>query len=294
VRFRTYAKLNLHLRVGGRRRDGYHDIDTILCGIDLFDELEFGAPSEGIVTVDVSPGDGIDPATLPQPAENLVSIAAAALAERGAGDRRVAVKLEKNVPIGAGLGGGSANAAGALIALNEMWKLELDAAALSSIAQTIGSDVPYCLVGGTARATSRGERVTRVSVTTDMCFVLGVSKQPLSTHNVYAAWDKVGVSGPDSTAMTRALGAGDVEQVAKLLHNDLEPPAFSIRPELSDRKAAMTEAGALGSAMSGSGPTIFGVARDSNHAASIGASLQSTFDRVLIVSPHAVCVERLG
>ena len=205
-----------------------------------------------------------------------------------------AIEIDKRIPIGAGLGGGSGNAAGVIAGLNEVWELGLDSGRLSGLALDIGADVPYCLTGGTALATGRGERTTPLTAPETLWFVLGVSNEPLLTRDVYEAFDarrdmaEVG-SGP----MRLALGRGDVVAVAALVHNDLEPPAFRLRPGLAQLKAAMLEAGALGAVMSGSGPTIVGLARDRDHATAIAEAAKPSFDRVVVSSSRPVCVERL-
>ena len=127
-----------------------------------------------------------------------------------------------------------------------------------------------------------------------MHFVLGISNEPLWTREVYRAWDDLPKPEDVSSAsMTLALGSGDADEVALLLHNDLEPAAFSMRPELAEKKDAMRAAGALGAGMSGSGPTIFGIASDASHARSVAGSLEGVFDRVLVVASTPQCVERL-
>jgi 4-diphosphocytidyl-2-C-methyl-D-erythritol kinase len=119
-------------------------------------------------------------------------------------------------------------------------------------------------------------------------------EKPLSTAEVYDAWDEIETHSDVSSApMTLALGAGDVPEIASLMHNDLEPAAFVLRPELEDKKAAFLEAGALGAVMSGSGPTIFGVARDEEHARSLAAAVRDHFDRVVPLTSRGECIERL-
>jgi 4-diphosphocytidyl-2-C-methyl-D-erythritol kinase len=226
--------------------------------------------------------------------ENLVAIAAERLIERGANNGGIAVEIVKRIPFGAGLGGGSGNAAGILVALNELWDMRLSIEDLHEVAGLIGSDVPYCLGGGTALATARGEQLTQLPSSISMTFVLGISNEPMSTREVYEAWDDVQPAEEISSApMTLALGSGDVEEVASLLHNDLESASFKLRPELRDLKEVMRKSGALGAAMSGSGPTIFGLARSPEHAAEIEEAVRGDFDRVEVVTSTDQCVERL-
>lgn len=293
LRLRTNAKLNLFLRVMGRRSDGYHELESIFHGVGLADDLEVRPTSSRKVDVDMQLDEGLV-GDVPTPMDNLVAIAAQRLIELGGRNAGIEIKITKRVPLGAGLGGGSGNAAGILVALNELWDMDLDIQDLHEVAGAIGSDVPHCLGGGTALATARGEHLTPLPSPVSMHFVLGISNQPLMTRDVYNAWDELDRGQEvSSTPMTLALGSGDAQEVALLLHNDLEPAAFSLRPELADKKKAMQEAGVLGTGMSGSGPTIFGIASDQSHAESVAGRLHGAFDRVLVVDSTSQCVERL-
>jgi 4-diphosphocytidyl-2-C-methyl-D-erythritol kinase len=292
VRFRTNAKVNLFLRVIGRRPDGYHEVETILHGIGLADDISISPTTNGLVDVEMVVEEAMD--GLPPLEENTVYLAAQRLVERGAKHEGVRIDITKRIPIGAGLGGGSGNAAGAIVMLAESWEMGLDRAALLEIAALVGADVPYCIEGGTALATSRGEDLTSLPTSETMWFVLGISSRPLLTAHVYEAFDDRGYESDAQVApMTMAIGAGDVEGVASLLHNDLEAAALGLRPELVAKKEAMISAGALGAVMSGSGPTIFGVARDEDHARAVARAVESEFDRVMLVHSVQACIERL-
>jgi 4-diphosphocytidyl-2-C-methyl-D-erythritol kinase len=220
--------------------------------------------------------------------------AAQRLIDRGGINDGVRIAITKRIPIGAGLGGGSGNAAGILIALNEMWGMDLAVEEVLKVAGLVGTDVPYCIGGGTALATSRGEELTALPVRQDLWLVLGLSFDPVMTRDAYEAWRPV-ESGADvgSAPMTLALGAGDVSEIAALLHNDLEPAIFQLRPELDRKKESMIAAGALGASVSGSGPTIFGVALDESHARSVAAAVAEEFDDAVAVVSQAQCIERL-
>ncbi len=293
LHLRTNAKINLFLRVMGRRPDGYHELESIFHGVGLADDLEVRATMSGEVDVDMQLTDGLV-GDVPSPADNLVAIAAQRLIERGGRNEGIEIKITKRIPLAAGLGGGSGNAAGILVALNELWNMDLDVQDLQEVAGRVGSDVPYCLAGGTALATARGEHLTPLPSPSSMHFVLGISNDPLFTGDVYNAWDELD-RGPEvsSAPMTLALGSGDAEEVALLLHNDLEPAAFALREGLAEKKTVMEEAGALGAGMSGSGPTMFGIASDRDHAETIAGRLHGVFDRVVVVDSTAQCVERL-
>lgn len=294
TRIKTHAKLNLFLRVLGRRADGYHEVETILHGIEMGDDIEVRLTDTGKVDVEMILADSVAD-LLPPSEQNTVWHAAQHLIERGAPNEGVHIRIVKRIPIGAGLGGGSGNAAGVLVALNELWKTELNRDGLLDLAGRVGSDVPYCISGGTALATARGESLTPLPSPETMWFVLGISHSPLLTRDVYAAWepDPDGEAG-GSAEMTLAIGGGDVVEVASLLYNDLERPAFALRPELAERKEALVAAGALGASLSGSGPTLFGIASDEDHARAVAAAVDGAFDKVVVTSSRPECIERLS
>ena len=293
MRLRTHAKLNLFLRVVGRRADGYHEIESIFHGIDLADDIEINETAGHSVNVDMrSEADTMDEVPLE---ENLIYRAAQNLIEHGGGARRgVKIDVIKRIPVGGGLGGGSGNAAGALLALSRLWNMELTRERLLELAGAIGSDVAYCIAGGTVLATARGEQLTQIPAPREMWFVLGISREPLLTRDVYSAWDELGHEEEvTSSMMAPALGAGDVNEVASLLHNDLERPAFMLRPELSGKKQAMLAAGVLGAGMTGSGPTMFGILEEEGSAREVAAKVRPEFDRVVVARSAPRCVEFL-
>ena len=293
IRLRTHAKINLFLRVLGRRPDGYHEIESIFHGISLADDITVRATEGHDVDVDIQvargPGTGV-----PKREDNLAYLAAQALIERGVTASGVSIDITKRIPIGAGLGGGSGNAAGVLVALNDLWGARLPTDDLNDLGATVGSDVPYCLTGGTMLVTGRGENLSSLPSPGDLHFVLGISDEPLYTKDVYERLDSLGTDGEvGSAAMTLALGAGDAAEVAELLHNDLEPAAFSLRPELEELKKVILGAGALGAGLTGSGPTLFGLASDEDHGRDIADKIGDRFDHVEVVRSTQHCVELL-
>jgi 4-diphosphocytidyl-2-C-methyl-D-erythritol kinase len=289
IRVRACAKVNLFLRVLGARSDGYHDIETIFHGVSLCDELAF-APRPTGVEIRTAPGAR---GVLPPVRDNLIARAAQLFADQAA-RRGVSVRVVKRIPVGGGLGGGSVDAAATLVALNELWDLGLDAAGLSRAATALGSDVAYFLAGGTVLATGRGEKLVPIASPAALWLVLGISDVPLLTRDVYARWDKHRTRGPTSSALVDALGRGDVSAVGARLHNDLEPAAISLRPELAAARDVLLDAGALGAAVSGSGPTVFGLAGSEDHARSLAAAVSARFDAVEVVRGATTSVEVLG
>lgn len=293
IRARTNAKLNLFLRVLGKRPDGYHEIETVFHGIGLADDLVITPTDTGRIEVDMV----LEPpltGDLPEAEENLAWSAARRLEELGALSPGVSIAITKRIPMGAGLGGGSGNAAGVLVLLNELWDARHDERRLLDIAGELGADVPYCIGGGTVLATGRGENLTRLPPPKEMWFVLGLTATHMSTMEVYERWEDAKTpEGFGSAPLVLALGDGNVDEVGPLLRNDLESPAFSMLPELRDKKESLIEAGALGAMLSGSGPTLYGIAADRAHAGSIAARVEGSFDRVLVVSSRPTCLERL-
>ncbi|MFN2489718.1 MAG: 4-(cytidine 5'-diphospho)-2-C-methyl-D-erythritol kinase [Actinomycetota bacterium] len=292
IHVRTNAKINLFLRVVGARPDGLHEIETVFHCVGLADELEVSANEEGgfslEVVVDARTGDH-----LPSPEENLVARAAEALAWRARVRTEAAIRLVKRIPVGAGLAGGSGNAAGALHALNELWGADLDAAALAEVGAGLGSDVPFCLAGGTVLAGGRGDELTPLPPPATLWFVLGMSLRPLPTRDVYRAFDELGSAATEEAArLVAALARGDVAAIAAALHNDLEAPAIALRPGLAADKAALLDSGALGACVAGSGPTLFGLVPDEGAGVMLARSVEDRFDRVEVVSSRALCVER--
>lgn len=237
----AFAKVNRSLVVLGKRPDGYHEIDTLFQTIDLSDELAF--EEDDRLTLSVDGGD------VPADETNLVLRAARALQAFAGADRGARLRLVKRIPSGAGLGGGSADAAAALLGLNALWGLGLTAAALCPLANSVGSDVAFFLFGGRARGTGRGERIEPLPEAPDESLVLLFPPFGMPTPDVYRALDAPPLAEPPPSR--RAGEASD--------RNDLEAAAERLRPELSALRASLRGAGAVSARLSGSGSTVFGV-----------------------------------
>lgn len=203
--------------------------------------------------------------------------------------------LTKRIPVAAGMAGGSADAAAALVALNHLWQADLDRDALRELAAGLGSDVPFCVSGGTALATGTGTATAQVLARGTYHWVVGISARPLSTPEVYRAYDEVGVaSDVEPDAVLQALRTGDDEALGDALHNDLEVAAIHLLPELARKRDAMLTAGALGAIVSGSGPTVVGLARSAQHAVQLAGEVEHAFDRVEIALSPAGGPELAG
>lgn len=273
VAVRAPAKLNLHLGVGARRPDGYHELTTVFQAVSLYDELRLSPAGELTVTVC---GEGAE--TVPSGRENLAGRAVSALAALAGCSPAVAVAIRKSIPVAGGMAGGSADAAAALLGCDALWGLGLQRPALDTLAAALGSDVPFALHGGTALATGRGERLTTVLGQGDYHWVFALAAGGLATPAVYAELDRLRAAGDsrpggDPQAVLAALRLGDVPALGRALHNDLAEAAFSLRPQLRRVCEAGRELGAVGSVVCGSGPTVALLTRDASDAVKIAAAL---------------------
>lgn len=254
--------MNLALEVLGKRADGYHEIATVLQAVDLFDRLTVEAA--GTISLDTD-----DPA-LPTDDGNLVVRAAILLQKESGVDAGARIGLRKQIPVAAGLGGGSSDAAATLWALNRLWRLRWPKARLDEVAVRLGMDVPFFLGPGRALATGRGEQLDPLPAGGGYALVLVNPRVPLSTREVYervpAGW-RAEATGTER--LIEALRTRNVAKVAAALTNNLEAIVEPILPVVRQMKAALLAAGALGAVMSGSGPTVFGMARSLDHARQI-------------------------
>lgn len=249
----AYAKINLTLGILGIRDDGYHEVEMLMQAVDLHDSLVFEEIPAGIVVESDCPD-------LPPGPENLVFRAAVLLREYTGCRRGVKINLSKNIPVAAGLAGGSTDAAAALRALNSLWDLHLPGEELFNLGGRLGADVPFCLLGGTALARGKGELLTPVEGVKDLGVVLVKPPFGVSTARVYSLYDHLPPGPqPDTQAMLTALWKGDFNLICSLLQNSLERVAIKMYPVLEEIKKSLLEAGAAGALMSGSGPTVFGL-----------------------------------
>ncbi|MFY9774520.1 MAG: 4-(cytidine 5'-diphospho)-2-C-methyl-D-erythritol kinase [Trebonia sp.] len=301
---RVPAKINLQLAVGPLRPDGYHDLVTVFHAIGLFDMVSVAAAEADSVAVT---GEGAG--QVPADGDNLALRAVRALravvaAQAGPG---VAVTINKRIPVAAGLAGGSADAAAALVACNELWRAGLPVRELCEIAAGVGSDVAFAVLGGTAVGRGRGERLTPALMPAARYhWVLAFADGALSTPEVYGTLDRLraadGRAGkaaePElSTELMAALRAGDLERLGRSLSNDLQAPAISLFPALRKTLDVGRESGALGALVSGSGPTCLFLARDARHATDLavalsGAGVCRTVTRASGPVPGATVIER--
>jgi 4-diphosphocytidyl-2-C-methyl-D-erythritol kinase len=263
------AKLNVFLRVLRAREDGYHDLESLVVPISLADAVMV-EPSDSL-RVEVTP-TALAGET-PTGGLNLALVAALTLADACPQAGGALVKVDKRIPIAGGLGGGSADAAATLVALNELWGCGLDPFALEAIAERIGSDVPAMLAARPVLMSGRGERLAPADCA-PLHWVLLVHDFGVRSPDAYRWWDRDGGrSGPDPAPLLDAAAAGDVAELARLLFNDLEAPVAARHPEIAKAKAALLDAGALAAIMAGSGSSVAGLARGEEHALELAAAV---------------------
>ncbi len=273
ITVRAPAKINLHLGVGAVRDDGFHPLDTIYQAVSLYDDVSVTDAADWSVAV-TSVG-GIDVSGVPDDATNIVVRAGQLLAAHHGLDRTASISIAKGIPVAGGMAGGSADAAATLVGLDRLWNLGTSDDDLLALAAELGSDVPFALVGGTAHGTGRGELVEPVADAGSWWWVVVPNPVGLSTPAVYRAFDQLGTGGsavPTSAdAITAALSAPDPD-LAAALHNDLEPAALQLRPDLVATRDVLRAAGAT-SLLSGSGPTYLGLAGSQEQALRVREAL---------------------
>jgi 4-diphosphocytidyl-2-C-methyl-D-erythritol kinase len=265
------AKLNLFFEVLARRNDGYHEIETLMCPIDLYDTLFFREEPDGRVQLQCQQvsshagGNGAHPLELPQPRDNLAVRAVDLLRQQAGVSAGASLRLVKRIPTSAGLGGGSSDAAAALVAANEGWQLGWSPSELAELGAQLGSDVPFFLSGGAAVCRGRGEKVAPMEEAVGLHFVVVRPAEGLSTAAVYAACRPA--QTPRSVdAVRRAMARGDLAEVGRLLFNRLEPAAEGLSPRIGRLKNEFARLDFLGHGMSGSGTSCFGLCRHGRHA----------------------------
>lgn len=270
------AKINLTLEILGRRPDGYHDLRSVMQAISLSDILAFEPAPPGEITLTGGNADA------PPTDNNLVLKAARALNAAAGGGHGARITLTKRIPVGAGLGGGSSDAATTLLALNDLWETGLSTESLSDIASGIGSDVPFFLGSGTALVEGRGERIQNLSVPPPLWIVLAKPVASLGTPDVYREYARRpeprapeghGLVGLVNASRDARLAEKAFRLVAHGLVNDLQPAAIRLCPDIAGIQARLREAGAPITLVCGSGSAVFAVAADEGHARGIATAV---------------------
>ncbi|MEY4347659.1 MAG: hypothetical protein RIS43_78 [Actinomycetota bacterium] len=268
------AKINVSLQVGPLQSDGFHPVETVYQAVDLVDDVIATVGSGITLSVEGAYADHVGPAE-----KNLAYRAASLLAQSAGIDANVHLHIVKRIPVAGGMAGGSADAAGALVACDALWGLQTPREKLLELAAQLGSDIPFSIVGGTAIGRGRGEQLTTLLTRGEFHWVFAASDAGLSTPEVYHAFDALNSDAAHpavSPDLLAALVQGDVKAVGSLLSNSLQEPAFSLRGSLRRVIAAGLSAGALGGIVSGSGPTCAFLAKSHDHAMSLAVELSAS------------------
>lgn len=277
----AYAKLNLTLDVLGKREDGYHDLKSVMQTISMRDDVEIdigtGAPWKLICS----------DANIPANESNLAWKAADIFFNRiGKDPDGIEIRITKRIPMEAGLGGGSADAAAVLRALNKHYGNPMSIGALAEMGALVGSDVPFCVIGGTAMVEGRGERLRKLPDMPECVFVICKPDFSSSTPALYRKIDESTIGKhPDNAAMEAALLAGDILKIAQNLYNVFDPIVTKDRLELNYIKSIFNSYGSLGQQMTGSGSAVFAIVSEFEYAAVICDMLKANYDKVYIAKP---------
>jgi 4-diphosphocytidyl-2-C-methyl-D-erythritol kinase len=274
---RAPGKVNLALCVGGLDEHGYHDLATVFQAVSLFDDITVSPNPGGGIELTIS-GEGAD--VVPTDHTNIAWRAAELLARHLGTVADVSIHIAKGIPVAGGMAGGSADAAGTLVACDALWESHVPREVLYQLASELGADVPFSLHGGTALGLGRGDQLTSVLVRGGFHWVFALAMGGLSTPSVYSKLDELrgdrAIPEPRvPDAVLTALSSGDTTALASALLNDLQAPAVALRADLQRVLNAGLEAGALAGLVSGSGPTCAFLARDHAHAVDIAVNLSS-------------------
>lgn len=277
----AFAKLNLTLDVLGKRADGYHDLQSVMQTISIRDDVEIdvgtGKPWRLLCSAEGIPTDE----------RNLAWKAAKIYCDAmGKDPEGLEIRIVKRIPVGAGLGGGSADAAAVLRALNRHYGEALSVLALAELGAQVGSDVPFCVVGGTAMVEGRGERLRKLPDMPDCIFVVCKPDFSVSTPELYEKIDTVAIPHrPDNQAMESALLAGDLGKVAQNVYNVFDPVVTSEHLELNYIKSICNSYGALTEQMTGSGSAVFAILPSFEYAAVVCEMLKENYPNIYIAKP---------
>jgi len=276
---RAYAKINLGLRILRKREDGYHDIETVFHRINLFDELEFESAESLSMTC--------NSADLPVDERNLCMKAASLMRRRYVVRNGVHITLRKNIPIGAGLGGGSSDAATALLSLARLWELKIKDDEMRSLAVQLGSDVPYFLRNGTAHATGRGETLDYFDLRLPYWIVVVFPKVSISTSWAYA--NARIPNRPATASLINVLveSVDDPRKLTDLLHNDFESLVLHSHPVIDEVRRELLDSSAKFVQMSGSGSSVYGLFANGDIARDVASGLNKRFQ--VFITPPLFC-----
>ncbi|MBO4954631.1 MAG: 4-(cytidine 5'-diphospho)-2-C-methyl-D-erythritol kinase [Clostridia bacterium] len=272
------AKINLSLDVLGVREDGYHEVRMLMQSIGLADRITLDPIPSGIML-------HTNRSYLPCDARNLAYRAAELFLKETNTSSGVKMNIIKKIPVSAGLAGGSTDAAAVLVGLNQLFGTKLSRRRLCELGGTLGSDIPFCILGGTALATGRGEQIHRLPPLPKVYLVLVKPPISISTPKIYTALDQQEIAcHPDTDALIEKIKARDVSGLAQEMVNVLEPVCETFEPRISELREKLLSCGAIGARMSGSGPTVFGIFETYEQAARAADAFRGRGDEVIVTS----------
>uniref|UniRef100_UPI00403FAAD4 4-(cytidine 5'-diphospho)-2-C-methyl-D-erythritol kinase n=1 Tax=Oceanobacillus sp. FSL K6-2867 TaxID=2954748 RepID=UPI00403FAAD4 len=271
------AKINLSLDVLRKRIDGYHDVEMIMTTIDLADRIELYALEEDKIEI------SLESRYVPNDERNLAYKAARAFKDTYGIKKGVHINMEKHIPVSAGLGGGSTDAAAVLRGLNRLWSLNISLDELAELGSAIGADVAFCVYGNTAIARGYGEKIEKLASPPPCWVVLAKPDIGVSTRTIFGQVNVEKLSHPNTNQILQAIEGQDFNKLCRHIGNSLESITFALHPEVERIKEAMIQAGATGVLMSGSGPTIYGLVEHQSKAKRIYNGMRGFCDEVYLV-----------
>ena len=290
ITLKSRAKINLSIDVLGKRQDGYHLVEMIMQTIDLYDLIEINEKDNDQITIKSTSDE------IPLDCNNLVYKAANLIKKTFNINKGVEIHIKKNIPVAAGMAGGSSNAAAALVGLNKLWNLNLSNQQLEKIGLKLGADVPFCINGGAVLASGIGEELTLIKgLTKDVCILVCKPDLFVSTKEVYECIDSKDIDKrPNNKFLIECLKNEDTRQLAENMFNVLEGVTMDKHPVIQQIKDIMTNNRALGAMMSGSGPTVFGLYENREDAVKCKAILEKQFKQTFVVACEEKGVEVNG
>ncbi len=282
IEIKARAKINLSLDVLGKRLDGYHEVQMIMQQIDLYDLVSIEEmKTEGITITSDCP-------FIPGDCNNIAYKAADLIKETFGISKGLNINIQKNIPVAAGLAGGSSNAAAVLVGLNRLWQLNMTEQRLMALGARLGADVPFCLMGGSAYAEGIGEVLTPIEGLKNVWLVVAKPSISISTAEVYKHLDLTKLpERRDTELLLKAVEAGDINTLAKNMFNVLETVSEAKYPVIREIKYKMLEYNAIGSMMSGSGPTVFGIFKSYERAKSAYENLSILYKQTYLVQSYS-------
>lgn len=287
IRLKAYAKVNLTLDVVGRRNDGYHLLESVMQSVSLADQITLSKQPAGISLKTTEP-------SLPTNEDNIVWQAARAFCRELPFEAGISICIEKQIPIAAGLGGGSTNAAAVLFGLNILYGGNLSIEELQKIGVKIGADVPFCLRGGTALAEGIGEKLTVLQPFPPVTFALVIPPKEVSTTAVFRQFPPSAFGSGHTRNLVKLLQANkSISELSRTLHNSLEIVTVTLVPEIEIWKRRLLDGGAQAALMSGSGPTVMGVFREYEAANRFRENWQDQ-NKVILAKPETTSIKHMN